>query len=105
MRERQKKGEEGSLEHRGLKVRRERGEGEKEEVTEIDAEHENGLCHPFSSTAPEDKGSVSAICFFQHLLDDNRHLSPHQRKEGEESTEHTVLHVCSFSLASYLCPP
>lgn len=56
-----------------------RGEKEEEEeVTEIDAEHENGLCHPFSNTEPEDKGSVSASCFFQHLLDDNSYLSPHQ---------------------------
>lgn len=68
-------GAEGSLEDRGLKVR---GEKEEEEVTEIDAEHENGLCHPISSTEPEDKGSVSASCFFQHLLDDNSYLSPHQ---------------------------
>ncbi len=37
---------------------------EEEEVTETDAEHENGLCHPFSNTEPEDKGSVSASCFF-----------------------------------------
>lgn len=76
-RERGKKGEKGSVEDRGLKVRGER-EGE-EEVTEIDAEHENGLCHPFSNAELEDKGTVSASGFFQHLLDDNSYLSPHQR--------------------------
>lgn len=80
-----------------------------EEVTETDAEHENALCHPLSNTEPEDKGSVSASeresCFFQHLLDDNSHLSPHQKERRGESTEHTVLHVSSSSLASLVCPP
>ena len=47
-------------------------------MTEIDEERENGLCHLFSNTEPEDKGSVSASRFFQHLLDDNSYLSPHQ---------------------------
>lgn len=99
-----------SLEDRGLKVRGEKAEKEaEEEVTEIDAEHENGLCHPLSNTEPEDKGSVSASeresCFFQHLLDDNSYLSPHQKEERGESTEHTVLHVSSSSFASHLRPP
>lgn len=73
--------------------------GEEEEVTEIDAEHENGLCHRFSNTEPEDKGSVSASCFLQHLLDDNSQLSPHQREKREESTEHSVLHVSPSSFS------
>lgn len=77
MREKGKKGEKGSVEDRGLKVRGERAE--KAEVTEIDAEHENGLCHPFSNTELEDKGTGSASSFFQHLSDDNSYLSPHQR--------------------------
>lgn len=60
---------------------------EEEEVTETDAEHENGLCHPFSNTEPENKGSVS--CFFHHLLDDNSYLSPHQRQRRGERRKHT----------------
>lgn len=59
-------------------------------MTEIDAERGNGLCHPISSTEPEDKGSVSASCFFQHLLDDNSYLSPHQRERRGERRKHNA---------------
>lgn len=66
-------------------------------MTEIDAEHENGLCHPFSNTEPEDKGSVSASCFFQHLLDDNSYLSPHQTEgRGERRKYPTHCSSCLF---------
>lgn len=106
MRERGKKGEEGSPQEKGLKVRGEEKEDEEEkeeeEVTETDAEHENGLCHPFSNTEPEDKGSVSASRFFQHLLDDNSYLSPHQREaRGERRKYTTHCSSCLFLFARF----
>lgn len=93
-------------EDRGLKARGgKRGERRRRRWQRQTLEHENGLCHPFSSAELGDKGSVSASRFFQHLLNDNSYLSPHQRKEREESAEHTVLHVYFSSFTSYRRPP
>lgn len=103
MRERRKKGKGGQRfksERRKKRRKKRRRRWQRQTL-----EHENGLCHPFSSAELGDKGSVSASRFFQHLLDDNSYLSPHQRKEREESAEHTVLHVCFSSFTSYRRPP
>lgn len=105
MRERRKKGKGGQRfksERRKKRRKKRRRRWQRQTL-----EHENGLCHPFSSAELGDKGSVSASRFFQHLLDDNSYLSPHQRKEREESAEHTVLHVCFsclFLLIHFLSP-
>lgn len=67
-------------------------------MTELDAERENGLCHPRSNTRAEDKGGVSAGCLFQPLVDDNSHLSPHRREARAEAGD-------GFATSPPLCSP
>lgn len=67
-------------------------------MTEIDAERENGLCHPRSNTRAKDKGGVSASCLFQPLADDNSHLSPHRREARAEAED-------GFATSPPLCSP
>lgn len=62
----------------------------------MDAERENGLCHPRSNTRSKDEGGVS--CLFQPLVDDNSHLSPHWREARGEAED-------CFPTSSLLCSP